>query len=104
MEQRLGNVREAQNVYQRSMRENFTVEDEVFKDDMPRRGSSKKQTEMNKVLKRSNEVEVVRWGDSLGGEIWMNNGSIEAKVPQSVLQKKSRAAAQKQERKSSGEA
>jgi hypothetical protein len=102
MEQRLGNVREAQNVYQRSMRENFTVEDEVFKDDVPRKGSSQKQTEINKVLKRSNEVEVVRWGDSLGGEIWMNNGSIEAKVPKSVLQK-SRATVQKQERKTSGE-
>jgi hypothetical protein len=47
MEQRLGNVREAQNVYQRSMRETITLEDEVFQDD-----KSRVPEELSKVLKR----------------------------------------------------
>lgn len=90
MEQRLGNVREAQNVYQRSMRETFTYEDEVFQNDKVK---SSAPEEMSKVLERSNEVEVERWGSeplggSLGGEVWMNGGSIEAKVPKSVLKKR----------------
>ena len=85
MEQRLGNVREAQNVYQRSMRETITLEDEVFQDD-----KSRVPEELSKVLKRSVEVEVESWGSdslegALRGEIWMNGGSIEAKVPKSVL-------------------
>ena len=90
MEQRLGNVREAQNVYQRSMRETFTYEDEVFENDKVK---SSAPVEMSKVLERSNEVEVERWGSeplggALGGEVWMNGGSIEAKVPKSVLKKR----------------
>lgn len=87
MEQRLGNVREAQNVYQRSMREQITLEDEVFKVDRARAPE-----ELSTVLKRSAEVEVESWGSDslegvLRGEIWMNGGSIEAKVPKSVLKK-----------------
>ena len=89
MEQRLGNVREAQNVYQRSMREQITLEDEVFKED---RSKAKVPQELSTVLKRSSEVEVESWGSDslegvLRGEVWMNQGSIEAKVPKSALKK-----------------
>lgn len=94
MEQRLGNVREAQNVYQRSMREQITLEDEVFKEDKSSntKVAQQKQQELNTVLKRSAEVEVESWGSDslegvLRGEIWMNQGSIEAKVPKSALKK-----------------
>ena len=91
MEQRLGNVREAQNVYQRSMREQITLEDEVFKEDRSSINTKAPQ-ELSAVLKRSAEVEVESWGSDslegvLRGEIWMNQGSIEAKVPNSVLKK-----------------
>ena len=90
MEQRLGNIKEAQNVYQRSMREQMALEDEIFQED---RSAVNTRAEIGSVLPRS--VEVESWGsDSLGGvvrgEIWMNGGSIEAKVPKSVLEKNRR--------------
>ena len=88
MEQRLGNLQQAQNVYQRSMRETMTMDEEVFQDKSP----NKAAVETTEQVLKKTEVEVSRWGDSLGGEVWMNDGSIEAKMPKSVLNKKNRAA------------
>ena len=39
---------------------------------------------------KSKEVEVSRWeteGSDLGAEVWMNNGSIEGKVPAKMMKK-----------------
>jgi hypothetical protein len=48
------------------------------------------------ILKESNEVEVSRWSSKsdagFGGrkrEVWLNDGSIEGKVPKSAMRKKS---------------
>lgn len=87
MEQRLGNLQQAQNVYQRSMRETMTMDEEVFQDKSPKAAV----VETERASKKT-EVEVSRWGDSLGGEVWINDGSIEAKMPKSALNKKNRAA------------
>jgi Tfp pilus assembly protein PilF len=89
MEQRIGDPGAAQAIYQRSMRETFTLAD--AEDDM----SSNKQDlpNLDGVLNnggnngRTKEVEVVRW-ESTGGEVWMNDRAIEAKVPMKKSGKK----------------
>ena len=43
--------------------------------------------DLETVLQPSNEVEVVRWANLGGGEVWLNNGSIEGKVPASAMKK-----------------
>lgn len=99
MEQRsIGDVVSAQNVYQRSVRENFALGDQV--DDGKTSGETRKfgsktdtDDEMNPVLLNEvrpatenptdrKEVEVVRW-ESTGGEVWMNDRAIEGKMPMS---------------------
>lgn len=101
MEQSAENFKGAQDVYQRSMRESFKVQDKqqeeaeesssiLFnttaairpKDDLEEKGSGDKK-----------EYEVVRWdhgSSSMKAEVWMNNGSIEGKVPNSAMKKKRR--------------
>jgi hypothetical protein len=96
MEQRLGNIREAQNVYQRSMREKIQLEDEILiqevggsKNKPQKKGDDSLDGRSTKASK--NAVEVQSWGSdnqgSLRGEVWMNKGSIEAKVPKSIWKK-----------------
>lgn len=82
MEQRAGNNDAALQVYQRSMRESLGVRDHNVDDLSEPLPTVESEPDMNEVLQRSKEVEVVRWGgDSMRGEVWMNNGSIEAKMP-----------------------
>ena len=90
MEQRIGDIQSAQQVYQRSIRESMGVEDMVINEDSAsvQRQQRKDSSEMENVLRKSAEVEVVTWGDTLGGEVWLNDGLIEAKVPNRVMKKK----------------
>jgi tetratricopeptide (TPR) repeat protein len=92
MEQRTNNPKAAQQVYQRSMREAMSSLQEEEIQDYESELRAKKEPEIDEVLRKSEEVEVVRWvGDTttnnMRGEVWMNNGSIEGKVPAATLQK-----------------
>ena len=100
MEQRAGNVRASQNVYQRSIRESMStgsVSDVVLPDEpnLVVQPKLEPPPDLKTVLKKStpaNEVEVVRWrsaSDSMNGEVWLTReGSIEGRVPSSVMKKK----------------
>lgn len=85
MEQRAGNMDAAQHVYQRSMRESIGARDHNLDDiseSLPL--VEEPVPSMKEVLQQSKEVEVVRWGGdstSMRGDVWMNNGSIESKMP-----------------------
>jgi tetratricopeptide (TPR) repeat protein len=78
MEQRLDNVGLAQQVYQRSMSEAIMVTDEpqVQYDESEYQGDN---GEEHKDVS-PNEFEVIRWNGG-GGEVWLNDRAIEAKVP-----------------------
>jgi len=86
MEERAGNYRRAQQVFQRSMREDMTSKDEEI---VPERTSDVDMVDSS-FKEKSKEVEVSRWeteGSDLGAEVWMNNGSIEGKVPAKMMKK-----------------
>lgn len=89
MEQRAGNAEASRQVYQRSVRESLAIKEESFDKSLGNCTSATQlEPSMNEVLQQSKEVEVVRWGgDSMRGEVWMNNGSIEGKVPMSSLKR-----------------
>jgi hypothetical protein len=77
------------------MRESIGVRDHIYEVPLTT-VVEEPEPSMNKVLQRSKEVEVVRWGgDSMGGDVWMNNGSIEGKMPITMMNKR------KQKRKNS---
>ena len=107
MEQRAGNVKASQNVYQRSIREsmsNGSVSDVVLPDEpnLVVQPKLDPPPDLKTVLKKStpaNEVEVVRWrsaSDSMNGEVWLTReGSIEGRVPSSVMKKKRQQQQQK---------
>jgi Tfp pilus assembly protein PilF len=85
MEQRLGNVALAQQVYQRSMREAIMVTDEPqLQYDEPefQNDSGEERKDIS-----PNEVEVIRWNGG-GGEVWLNDRAIEAKVPFDMRKRK----------------
>jgi tetratricopeptide (TPR) repeat protein len=83
MEERLGNFEASQSVFRRSMREAITIEDKSMADDEIVADQGKRKVpEIDEVLKKSSEVEVVRWKkSSLGAEVWLNDNAIEGKVP-----------------------
>jgi len=92
MEQRTNNSKAAQQVYQRSMRESMSSLQEEEVKNYESESRAKKEPEIDDILRKSKEVEIVRWGgdntiSSMKGEVWMNNGSIEGKVPASILKK-----------------
>jgi tetratricopeptide (TPR) repeat protein len=102
MEQRLGDTTAAQNIYQRSVRESFIEKDEVdiLKTNVildTRRAidesyssdttSVQPQTTIDK--KKTKEFEVIRW-ENTGGEVWLNDRAIEAKVSITNKKKSSR--------------
>ena len=93
MEQRAGNVEAALQVYQRSVRETFSVQDDhsfVIDDAGADAPPAKKQDNLRT---KDQEVEVSRWNggmSSMKGEVWMNNGSIETKLPMERMKKKSK--------------
>ena len=94
MEQRVGNDQAAQDVFQRSMRETLMGgKDEHHEHVATPIATPVNMTSLNEqdFLKESKEVEVVRWNieaSSMKGEVWMNKGSIEGKVPRATLKKK----------------
>ena len=100
MEQRAGNVKASQNVYQRSIRESMStgsVSDVILPDEpnLVVQPKLDPPPDLKTVLKKStpaNEVEVVRWRsatDSMNSEVWLTReGSIEGRVPSSVMKKK----------------
>jgi hypothetical protein len=99
MEQRAGNVKASQIVFQRSIRESMstgTVSDVILPDepDLVVQQRLAPPPDMKTVLKKSptNEVEVLRWrsaSDGMNGEVWLTReGSIEGRVPSSVMKKK----------------
>lgn len=89
MEQRAGNVDAEQQVYQRSVRETFNVqEDHSFViDDSETQSVPEQKPETARM--KDQEVEAFRWdgGSSMKGEVWMNNGSIETKMPMKAMKK-----------------
>lgn len=80
MEQRAGNVEAAQQVYQRSVRENFNVQDDnsfIIDDRAGADAPAKKEAPQRS---KDKEVEFSRWGGdvtSMKAEVWMNDGSLE---------------------------
>ena len=95
MEQKAGNMKVAQSVYQRSIRESMSTSSEVVLPDGPDVVVQRRldpPPDIKDLLKKStNEVEVVRWesaaSDSMDGEVWLNKGSIEGRVPPSAMNK-----------------
>mmetsp|Transcript_24651 Transcript_24651/g.36553 ORF Transcript_24651/g.36553 Transcript_24651/m.36553 type:complete len:868 (-) Transcript_24651:123-2726(-) len=89
MEERAGNLKEAQLIFNRSMRETMNANNDVLAEKPDEKLEPPPSVE--KVLKRNNEVEVSSWrttGEEFGGEVWMNQGSIEGKVPPATMKKK----------------
>jgi len=96
MEERAGNTREAQRVFRRSM-------GEAMVDDLAEERGGEGVTPVNPSTEaedlvnasrlrpsRKREVEVSRWdtgSDELDAEVWMNNGSIEGRLPASMMKK-----------------
>ena len=99
MEQRLGDTTAAQNIYQRSVRESFNEKDDIdilkTNSVINTRGTgdetysdvaiSSQQPQTTIAKKKTKEFEVVRW-ENTGGEVWLNDRAIEAKV--SITNKK----------------
>jgi tetratricopeptide (TPR) repeat protein len=95
MEERAGHTREAQLVFQRSMRESMSssaVEEEDIISGVSPGGAAKASDSIDaearsKSSKRGKGVEVSRWdagGNELDSEVWMNNGSIEVRLCQRI--------------------
>lgn len=84
---------QAQNVHQRSMRETMILEDEVFQDKSPNNKATAASSDSTTATRTTTtasvlkNTEVGRWGDSFGGEVWMNSGSIEATMPKPNTQR-----------------
>ena len=93
MEERAGNYRQAQQVFQRSMRESMTSKDEeIIPESMTADVDIFTTTEArdSPFKEKSKEVEVSRWqtgSSDLGAEVWINNGSIEGKIPAKMMKK-----------------
>lgn len=96
MESRAGSIKAAQNVFQRSIRDAL-----VYKENYPEYGGPdinkiSFESSNDAVLKQSrkNEVEVSEWksrknlGFGENAEVWLNDGSIEGKVPPFAMKKK----------------
>ena len=100
MEAEAGNIRAAQNVYQRSIRDSIgsTKPESInygSKPSVDGNGTvAPTDSSSEDVLKTSNsEVEFSRWNSKKAfGEsaVWMKDGSIEGKVPSSAMKKGSK--------------
>lgn len=99
MEERAGNTRTAQQIFQRSMREAMSSRDEELDpinttsnvDNMISAAQSKAMNNASSNKGKNKEVEVSRWNtagdDSMDAEVWMNKGAIEGKVPAKLMNK-----------------
>jgi hypothetical protein len=92
MDERAGNTREAQVVFQRSMQESMSSstdeDEEILKSRAGLEGFAK-VSDRSKAMKRVKEDEI-SWLDGtveLDGDVWMNDGSIEGKVPAFMMKK-----------------
>lgn len=79
MEQRAGDTSAAQRVYQRAIREVISFEETSINEDRVD-VHHEPQQENTASSRNSREKEVVRW-DGGGGEVWLNDRAIEAKLP-----------------------
>jgi len=91
MEIEAGNLKAAQNVYQRSIRDSIgnKLESSINYNSSSLRDDDE-SSPADKILKESSEVEVSRWNtmDGFGNsDVWMKDGSIEGKVPASAMNK-----------------
>merc|ERR1711982_60390 len=102
-ESRLGNTVQAQNVYSRYIREcmsSSNYNDHFDEKNILQSSTSTTSTTTtteeiinNENLNNNNEIEVYRISSSrdfVDGEVWMNNGSIEGKIPMSRMKKKTK--------------
>ncbi len=96
MEQRVGNVLAAQEVYQRAVRESITKEEKVEKWeelDIPSMAAGAGNKDANFLdggTGARKEFEVIRWeqdASSMKREVWLNDGSVEGKIPKSTMNK-----------------
>lgn len=90
MEQRAGNDKATQGVFQRSMRETMAVKEESVVGDLRSDRTETAKDKNEDVLGKSNEIEVIRWdteATTMKADVWMNDGSIEGKVPKKTLAK-----------------
>ena len=91
MEERAGNSMEAQMVFNRSMRESMS--DEGDSENVPDSGADGLVLPADPVsnsAKSNKEFEVSRWdsgSDDMDAEVWMNNGSIEGRVPERMMKR-----------------
>lgn len=88
-EQQSGDMNAAQEVYRRSMGESFELQDNLVLNSVEIDDDVEPLPPMTEVLKRSKDFETLLWGDegSMRGEVWLNDGSIEGKVPASIMKK-----------------
>lgn len=99
MEERAGNTRAAQQIFQRSMREAMTPRDDemnpinispTMNELLISDPQSPVDGDLSTTKEKSKEVEVSRWNtgsNNLDAEVWINNGSIEGKLPQKMMKK-----------------
>ena len=91
MEERAGNTMEAQMVFNRSMRESMS--DEGDREKIPESGADGLVLPAgpgSNSAKTNKEFEVSRWetgSDDMDAEVWMNNGSIEGRVPERMMKR-----------------
>ena len=95
MESEAGNIRAAQNVYQRSIRDSMgPIKSDSLTDEESGDGVKTDNIPLTEdVLKKSssnNEIEFSRWNSQGFGQssVWVNDGSIEGKVPKSAMKNK----------------
>ena len=99
MEAEAWNIKAAQNVYQRSIRDSMgSIKSESISYDSTSNVTSDDGHRTEEVLKKSSEVEFSRWNSEGFGQssVWMNDGSIEGKVPSSAMNKVQKPKSKKQ--------
>lgn len=90
MEEQSGNTRAAQLVFQRSMRDSMSSREEALIPSNANVDVLTATADIKSLLNGKKEIEVSRWMTEINdfdAEVWMNNGSIEGKLPPSIMKK-----------------
>lgn len=90
MEERAGNTRAAQLIFQRSMRDSMSSKDEGAIPESPDLDMITTPVVETPAKSKGKEIEVSRWvseGNEWDSEVWINNGSIEGKIPAKMMKK-----------------
>eukprot|EP01082_Thalassiosira_pseudonana_P015679 g13855.t1 g13855 contig9:603479-606348(-) len=90
MEEQSGNTRAAQLVFQRSMRDSMSSREEALIPSNANVDVLTATADIKSLLNGKKEIEVSRWmteSNDFDAEVWMNNGSIEGKLPPSIMKK-----------------